>query len=499
MITFKQFLNEKAMRPSEFKQVEKRQSKNAKVGFEFECIIPEGTRLHPGELEEDLLTTKVKDIKSFEAFKDIFTLTPRRPTTIIIEKEFNNWAEQSGLDKQLDDDFFEFVKKQYGGSLYALIKKHDLYPYYGWVKETENDNATFYTEEQYGNDSAGEDALQLIAFANVEKSLSKALGKSVVIPHTDRGKHMEAGQWIVTPDESIKGKRNDIGVEVISPPTDLGDALADLNSMFKWMSDNGIETNITTGLHINLSVPNIANIDPVKLVLFSGESHVLKQFDRLANSYTKSQIDNIINKVSSTGELPKEANQMIELARKNLSTSKYNSIHTEKLKHGYLEFRMAGNKDYHKDFNKIKNTVLRFVSGIEMAIDPKAERNEYLKKLSKLFSTIDTMDVIPENQKLTIIDLLEGSEFGHNIVKELEDLTSAVKSGKFDKVDLKMWVTHKLLNTIFVELVARGIKDPSDRQKAELKIILKRLGITLDDLQDGNSTVRQMIKMFGLK
>ena len=47
--------------------------------------------------------------------------------------------------------------------------------------------------------------------------------------------------------------------------------------------------------------------------------------------------------------------------------------------------------------------------------------------------------------------------------------------------------------------MALSIKDPNDRQKAELKIILKRLGITLEDLQDGNSTVRQIIKMFGLK
>lgn len=497
MITFKQFLNEKAMRPSEFKQVEKRQAKNAKVGFEFECIIPVGTRLHPGEIgKEDSNTMRLRDIDNYDEFRHIFSIRPGSRKDDEIKVEFRNWASK---DKDIDSDFLNFAKDAHG-SIFELTVFYDLYPYYGWDKETDDDEATFFIDENQSDTSEEEDgATQLIAFANVEKSLSSALGKTVVIPHQVRDKHMAAGHWLVTPDASIKGQRLDIGVEIISPPTDLGEALADLKTAFKWMSDNAIETNITTGFHINLSVPNLENIDLLKLVLFTGESHVLKQFDRFANSYTKSQIDNIINRVSSTGELPKEADAMIRLAKNNLSYNKYSSVNVKNLELGYLEFRMAGNKDYHKDFNKIKDTVLRFVSGIELAVDPKAEHNEYLKKLSKLFSTIDTMDSIPENQKKSIIDLLEGSEFGHHIVKELEDLTSAVKSGKFDKADLKLWVTHKLLNTIFVELVAHGIKDPNDRQKAELKIILKRLGITLVDLQNGNSTVRQIIKMFGFK
>lgn len=484
MITFKDFLNEKAMNPSEFKKTEARQKDSMLIGFEFECVVPEGSRLYPSSMPEakEPISIPVEEINGFGELAELFDMS--REEGREIKGEFQLWAEEDGdesLEFSVSEDFMKFVKAEYK-SLKAFIRDRGLESLFGW---TPGRTAVYTTDPDVESSEQIED----LVFKNIANDLPEAIGHPVATPSStsDRGPLMGRGRWLITQDQSIEGSSEmDIGVEVISPPTPLARGIKDLENMFKWMEKNGIETNVSTGFHINLSTPNIKDIDLVKLVLFTGERHVLKAFDRISNSYTNPQIRSIISNVTGRGTLPTEASEMIELAKASLSANKYSAIHTEKLKQGYLEFRMAGNADYHKDFKKMKDTLLRFAAAIEIATDPKAERNEYLKKLTSLFGKVKDEEGTDLYNELPITRLLQrGSQ--EQDAKILDQYLANAKAGKkLTNLAIEKrqeWAEHTFLKAIFRALLELGIKVLSDRQRAEFRLILKRLGIPLDDLK----------------
>jgi hypothetical protein len=484
MITFKQFIQEKAMNPSEFKKTEGRQKSNTLVGFEFECIVPGNSDLL-ADSPDNREYVSLHNIDSLAEINEYFEMS--RADVRTIEREYNNYSEEDELS------FDEFVESEYG-SIYRLVKDNGFEPKFGWEADTKNDSSRVYISE---HPEGGSEVVKQ-TFVNIEDSLSDALGVKATVEYKSRSAHAKAKDWLITSDQSIKGKEGDVGVEIISPPTPLGEALEDLKTMFEWMKHHSVETNITTGLHINLSMPNIKDIDLVKLVLFAGESHVMKAFDRIANSYTNPQIRSIINNVTGNGTLPKEASEMIALAKQNLSSNKYSSVNIEKIKDGYLEFRMAGNVDYHKDFKKVRETVLRFVSAIESAVDPEAERNEYLKKLTKMLGKADENNQVPGISDKSILNLLADESFDNmskDIKAKMDKAKSAEKPSKIDPA----WV-EKLVYDTYLAFKSASIKEPSLKQKAEFKVILKRLGININEVKPTNpKELAWVIKAFNLK
>lgn len=484
MITFKQFIQEKAMNPSEFKKTEGRQKTNTLVGFEFECIVPGNSDLlaDSPDNREYVSLNRIESLEEINEYFDLVKSDVRR-----IQGEYD---EYSGEDKL---SFNEFVESEYG-SIYRLAKDNGLDPRFGWEADTKNDSSRVYVTE---HPEGGSEVVKQ-TFINIEDSLSDALGVKATVEYKSRSAHAKAKDWLITSDQSIKGKEGDVGVEIISPPTPLGKALEDLKTMFEWMKHHSVETNITTGLHINLSMPNIKDIDLVKLVLFTGESHVMKAFDRIANSYTNPQIRSIINNVTGNGTLPKEASEMIALAKQNLSSNKYSSVNIEKIKDGYLEFRMAGNVDYHKDFKKVRETVLRFVSAIEIAVDPEAERDEYLKKLTRMLGKADENNQVPGRSEKSIYGLLSDASYetmSEDIKAKMAKAKSAEKPLKIDPD----WA-EELVYDMYYAFSEASIKEPSLKQKAEFKVILKRLGININEVKPTNpKELAWVIKAFNLK
>lgn len=214
----------------------------------------------------------------------------------------------------------------------------------------------------------------------VKKSLEDYLGVDVVIGQSD-------DQWKIVKDESIQGEDNGVGIEIVSPPLPVADALGDLKVCFKWMDKNGMETNSSTGIHINLSIPELkAKLDPLKLILFMGEAHVLKSYARETNGFAKKHFDDLVASIKKAGRIPKDAVELQTVARQFLQDAKYRTVNLSKLSQGYLEFRTGGNDDYHKKYKQIESDVGRFLEVLEIACNPDAERKEYLKKLTNLFN-----------------------------------------------------------------------------------------------------------------
>jgi hypothetical protein len=194
---------------------------------------------------------------------------------------------------------------------------------------------------------------------------------------TSRARAQEKGQWIIEPDSSIDADESeDAGLEFISPALEINEALKQMQQVLEFIREHGY-TNTSTGLHINISVPdyNVDKLDYVKLAIFLGDKYVLEQFDRLSNHYCDGAYKKIGNKVQQMkgDELKAVMNKMKEgltLAASKIIhtgyTSKYTSINT---KEGYIEFRSPGGNYLDDPVEKLTNTAVRMALALRIATD----------------------------------------------------------------------------------------------------------------------------------
>lgn len=205
--------------------------------------------------------------------------------------------------------------------------------------------------------------------------------------------------WQLVGDRSINTNNEGFGYELIAPPMEMATALSTLKLIFDWMIEKGCMTNETTGLHINISrggTKATREIDPLKVVLLLGERYLLDAFDRQGNKFTEPQIQSMIKSISWAIKTQQpaawldnsNAQELIDLAREELSVAKFSTVNIAKLsasaRNAYFEFRIMGNKDYHKKFELVKKTILRYGFLLQIAADPKAYRREYLQELGRL-------------------------------------------------------------------------------------------------------------------
>jgi len=238
---------------------------------------------------------------------------------------------------------------------------------------------------------------------SVADEFSSAIGRPVNASSRYHGATREKGKYVVEPDGSLEpDDYDDSGLEFVSPPLPLEEMFSDLDKVKKWADEKGCYTNSSTGLHNNVSVPefSVDNLDYIKLALLMGDKYVLEQFDRLGNTYAKSAMDKIVDRIKQRPEdaemlLVKMKEGLGKLATKVIhsgATDKYTSINTKK---GYIEFRSPGG-DWLSDkfFNQIKPTLSRFVVALDAAMDPEKYRDEYLKKLYKLLQPKSKEDTL---------------------------------------------------------------------------------------------------------
>jgi hypothetical protein len=217
---------------------------------------------------------------------------------------------------------------------------------------------------------------------------------------TSRSNAQEKGRWIIEPDSSIDTDESDeAGLEFISPALEINEALKQMQQVLEFIRERGY-TNTSTGLHINISVPdyNTDKLDYVKLAIFLGDKYVLEQFDRLSNHYCDGAYKKIGNKVQQMkgDELKAVMDKMKEgltLAASKIIhtgyTSKYTSINT---KEGYIEFRSPGGNYLDDPVEKLTNTALRMALALRIATDENMYKKEYQKRLYKVLTDTGEKD-----------------------------------------------------------------------------------------------------------
>ena len=424
------------------------------AGMEFEMIVPnvEGND-DDGNLEADYSFDE--GITSIQEAYDFFydgDYNSRGDVTRLRDKmtnEYYEWLSEQ-FDSRWDSDEFEFVynylvENASGDEIAEILgtEPNEAGEYPDANKQSRVDAADKVVEASYGNywydqarESAQEDfnqnadlesewlesrnlnTMQDIegeydiswphweqqgggeaSIEDVANEFQDAIGRDVRASgnyHSGNVKRPSPTQqhYVVEPDGSLEAdEMSDVGLEFVSPPLPIDEILSDLNKVKQWAKVYGCYTNDSTGLHINISVPNYSreNLDFVKLALLMGDEYVLDNFGRAGNTYAKSAMKLVRDQVR---QKPDEAERLLDKMKGNLdslaskaihsgATSKYTSINT---KDGHIEFRSPGGDWLDENFDKIENTLLRFTVAMSAALNPEMYREEYLKKLYKLLT-----------------------------------------------------------------------------------------------------------------
>ena len=236
-----------------------------------------------------------------------------------IEKLRDEWNDNdsAGWEKYCDD-----IDMNYMSDVYNKYEHYLYWPYINYG----DDNDSYLNLEYVADELKTETGID----ATYEDSYHSA----------SRSRAQEKGQWIIEPDSSIDADESeDAGLEFISPALEINEALKQMKQVLEFIRGRGY-TNTSTGLHINISVPdyNVDKLDYVKLAIFLGDKYVLEQFDRLSNHYCDGAYKKIGNKVQQMkgDELKAVMNKMKEgltLAASKIIhtgyTSKYTSINTK--------------------------------------------------------------------------------------------------------------------------------------------------------------------------
>ena len=323
-------------------------------------------------------------------------------------KDWRNWKEASDMvEEKLD----QFVVEQWDerGRLYNKAREYWINKHIGiWPEES------YWLEQRYATMIDIENNFDInwphymedddvININDIAFQFSDMIDKPVNASRDYHGADREAGHYVVEPDGSLEpDDDNDAGLEFVSPPMPIDEMISDFNKVVAWAKKKGCYTNDSTGLHINVSVPDFSRskLDYVKLALLLGDDYVLQEFGREANTYCKSALEQVKDNIR---ENPSDAKLLLDRMKSGLNdyaskiihsgaTSKYTSINT---KDGYIEFRSPGGDWLDTDIPKIENTLLRFVVALDAAVDPQKYRKEYLKKFYKLLEpSKDNTDTI---------------------------------------------------------------------------------------------------------
>ncbi len=388
----------------------------AHVGFEFEVIIPTDSPLYVGAAEHRA-TMSVVDLSDVGDVADAFDLDPteKRKITRIYDRMFDDaktdWINDNDIYD--DEDPVEEFERKFGSrddfntlmdikgvDIMDIIQELDVEPTHGWASRSTRiarDNI-FYTEPADGE------------LQRTHEELADAISRHFGVKAASLSTPNHS-MWSVVEDGSIAHIHDFVGAEVVTPPIPIEEAADTVTEFFDFANNNGLLTNESTGLHINVSVGDMSKLDPLKFIVFLGETHALRVFRRLNNYNAKSHTDTLSltlrNRVTSIPNNPEALRGIVYDA---LAKEKYTSVNLTKLKDGFMEVRIAGGNYLEHDV-KVQDFLKRITVALHVASNPSAQRSEYIKKLTKLFQLgfdaaaakklqgLDDVIILPNDQK----------------------------------------------------------------------------------------------------
>ena len=222
----------------------------------------------------------------------------------------------------------------------------------------------------------------------------------------------------LTYDDSVKSFKHRIyeGAEFVTPVMEYAEFIDIVRKTLTYIAKNELETNGTTGLHINISFKDESKnkeIDPLKLVIFTGDEYLKKTWPRvqvkldsgqMSQDHIKSNIKTIkeiLNQIAfyDKNKTQEALDDLIYTIKEWLDDeypnafktgqpvwkSKSQVVNIGKLDSlGYVEFRALGGEGYENRGSEIENQINRFALIMDTSASKETDRKTYLKKLYKL-------------------------------------------------------------------------------------------------------------------
>lgn len=257
-----------------------------------------------------------------------------------------------------------------------------------------------YEDDSWDYDDSGD---YRTAAGVLQPAVAQAMGAKVNIFDDYHQSRKNLTDWYIEPDGSLSGNNdNDATAEIVSPPLPAQTAVAALQSFYQLAGQMNLYTNKSTGLHINVSIPQ--KLDVLKLAVFLGDQHVLKYFNRQDSRYAVSAERSIGSMVAhrdianTRSKDPLHTKMLQQIAQDSTKDHVASISNNGK----YISFRHAGG-NYLQDYQGVFNVVGRFVRAMIIAADPNAYAQEYKTKLSKLIGTAKNNKAAPTDQSTSYL------------------------------------------------------------------------------------------------
>lgn len=272
-------------------------------------------------------------------------------------------------------DMDYYVDNRYGGDWGELLTNHSIYGLAG---------------------SSSDLDLEEIASELENWTMDNSYTNDIRTGSYHSGSGTDNKYWRVEEDSSISG--DGAGAEIISPvyqtPREM---LQEMNSLFKFMQANNIETNNSTGFHVTMSMGAGEDQKPnqLKLAVLLNDNYIAKQFNRQNNTYTTSQLTRIKKQLLKALDGDDQSLSALEQSLGGaISQDKFNSINFKgidnELGNQMVEFRIAGGNDYVSKFPEVSKAAIKYAVTLQAAHDPDAYRQDYLKALYKMISQAES-------------------------------------------------------------------------------------------------------------
>ena len=243
-------------------------------------------------------------------------------------------------------------------------------------RDDDDDDDFFYGDKDYDEAAQGMAAVLRDGIAQ---------GQNVRIFQEYHQSRKALDTWYIEPDGSLDDPPGGTSMEVVSPPLPAAQAIPTLRAFIARAREIGLETRGGeggTGLHINVSIPD--NLDILKLLVFSGDEYVLRQFQREESDYAES----VMRELESFSRMPASRQRQTDqrlIKYLEQTARQVTDSHTASISRNskYISFRHAGD-DYLNNLQSTVDVVGRFVRAMVIAATPGAYREEYLKRLAAL-------------------------------------------------------------------------------------------------------------------
>ena len=190
--------------------------------------------------------------------------------------------------------------------------------------------------------------------------------------------------WAVVPDGTAG-----VDAEIISPVMPVSTAIDSMHKILNFIEKTkGFDTTKATGLHINIgtwTTDEYNKIDWLKFLMILEPQRVLDQFLRSNNDFAQDKLPTIINSLHDVNIRSDYNTALTAINQRVINRSpKYSAVNLSKLQQlGYIELRAPGNLDYTKRGDEIETLIRKTIRALELASDPNALRQQYLKRLYK--------------------------------------------------------------------------------------------------------------------